>query len=282
MAYIEAHQKLEKHPKLLELCNKTGWNKDEVIGKLLRLWWWTLDYAEDGDLSRYKPQQFLGDLIGNPKDNLTPEMLYKYLQDTNFIEINGLIHDWLDYAGHYLHAKYHSSNIKKWKEIRKKYKAYLRSAFRRPLGPNNLTLPNLTLPNLTIISQIEDLLRQFPILLQEKIKIYWDRARNKNKSKVITDGRRLTMLNELFNARSRCNNDEIFKAGLEAAIGYDAPNINYINAVIKNKITKKPLEKRTDYKLPTNLVGGLVKDILTKKDIFKGGAKEDIKKIFKE
>lgn len=90
------------------------------------------------------------------------------------------------------------------------------------------------------ISQIEALLKLFPSILQTHIKTYWDRARLKNKSKIITDGRRLTMLNELYNAYQLCNDQQLFSYALETAIRYDAPNIGYINAVIKNKKTEKP------------------------------------------
>ena len=90
------------------------------------------------------------------------------------------------------------------------------------------------------IPQIEALLKLFNSTLQTHIKTYWDRARLKNKSKVITDGRRLTMLNELYNTYQRCNDPQLFSYALETAIRYDAPNIGYIDAVIKNRKIQKP------------------------------------------
>jgi hypothetical protein len=227
--WIESHQDLEGHPKLLDLCNKTGWSIDEAIGKLHRLWWWTLRYAEDGNLSRYKPSQFLVRL----NEKLSPEELYKILQETNFIEKNGLIHDWMDYAGRYLTAKYRTSDPKKLQRIERLYKsAKSRTKVGQPNQPNQPNQDDL------IISQIENLLTQFPKDIQPLIKTYWDRARLKNKSKVITDGRRLTMLNELWNCQERCKNDNLFKYALEGAITHDAPCIGYINAIIKNQKCK--------------------------------------------
>jgi len=172
MAWIESHQDLEDHPKLLLLCTKTGWNLEEAIGNLHRLWWWTLKYAEDGDLSRYDVSQPLGRL--NCK--LSPIELYKVLQETGFIEESGLIHDWLDYAGRYLHSKYHSANPKRWKEIRKKHKAYLKSTFRPPLGPNNRTVP--TLPNLPKTNKVKFL--DFVLLKDEELKKLIDKLGEKN------------------------------------------------------------------------------------------------------
>ena len=156
MPWIESHQKLEKHPKLLDLCEKTGWSKDEAIGKLHRLWWWVLDYAEDGNLSKWTPVQILGDLNGE----IDPEKLYNILKETKFIDENNKIHDWYDFAGNYLHAKYHNSNPLKLKKIQKMYKdnqritkgqkkdAYL------PTLPTYLNLPTYTLRANTLKSSI--------------------------------------------------------------------------------------------------------------------------------
>lgn len=139
MAWIESHQDLEEHPKILMLCNKTGWNLDEAIGKLHRLWWWALKYAEDGDLSKYEPSQFLVRL----NSKLAPEKLYEVLQKANFIEKNGLLHDWLDYAGRYLTSKYRTANPKKLKEIFKKHKTAFSQTKDRLKSDNQDNLPNL-------------------------------------------------------------------------------------------------------------------------------------------
>ena len=135
MAWIESHQKLERHPKLLDLCHKTGWNLDEAIGKLQRLWWWALDFAEDGDLSKFQPVQYLSRLDGAK----LPDELHKILIDTKFLNENDLIHDWLDYAGRYLIAKYRTSNSKRLKAIFKKHKT--------ALNPSKVGLKSGILPN---------------------------------------------------------------------------------------------------------------------------------------
>lgn len=109
---------------------------------------------------------------------------------------------------------------------------------------NSRELPlksKLSISKDNIISQIENLLRLFPTQIQNNIKIYWDRARLKNKSRVITDGRKLTMLNELHNSWQRCNDDNLFNYALEQTITHDAPCIGYVNKVWLNKKTKKPL-----------------------------------------
>lgn len=230
MPWIESHQKLERHPKLSDLCNQTGWSVSETIGKLHQLWWWALDYAEDGDLSRYNPHQFLGHIKGGLKDNLTEENLYLILQNTNFIEKSGLIHDWLDYAGRYLHAKYHSSNPKKWKEIRKKHRVYLKSTFSRPLGPNNL--PNL--PNLTY----NNVVASFPLDIQSLTKEYIELAEKENKTGKILETKKLRLITELYNLYIQSDPAK-FKQALEITIKNQAPNINYVKKVYKNTEKKK-------------------------------------------
>lgn len=85
------------------------------------------------------------------------------------------------------------------------------------------------------ISQVSDLLNQFSNQIKEKAIVYIERNRLKNKSKVITEGRKQTLLLELYNTKERCGNDELFEKALECSINYDACNIGYVGAIIKNK-----------------------------------------------
>ncbi len=89
-----------------------------------------------------------------------------------------------------------------------------------------------------ISSQIENLLSLFPAMIKERIQIYWDNAAQKNKTGIITEGRKLTMLTELYNLMKRTNDDSLFEYALETANRYGVANIGYLGAVIKNKITE--------------------------------------------
>ena len=113
------------------------------------------------------------------------------------------------------------------------------------LSKDNLTKPNLN----NIAEQAKRLFDSFDKNLQNKIEVYIDRVCKKNKSGVITEGRKVTLLNELFTTKDRCNNDEIFGYAMDQAIGRDACNIGYINAIIKNKKTQKPSEGRAYHNL---------------------------------
>ena len=53
MSWIESHQELAQHPKTRRLARMLGVSVPTVIGHLHMLWWWALDYADDGNLDRY-------------------------------------------------------------------------------------------------------------------------------------------------------------------------------------------------------------------------------------
>lgn len=51
MAWIEAHDTLPDHPKVLRAAKMLRLDSDALVGKLLRLWTWALSNREDGILS---------------------------------------------------------------------------------------------------------------------------------------------------------------------------------------------------------------------------------------
>lgn len=50
MAWIESHQSLLTHRKLLHLARELGIQKYQAVGHLESLWWWAIDNATDGSL----------------------------------------------------------------------------------------------------------------------------------------------------------------------------------------------------------------------------------------
>ena len=95
-SWIESHQTLEKHPKLLKLISLTGWTKNETIGILHRLWWWTLAYAEDGDLSKYSSTEVA--LMLDLNETFDKAKLFDILKEAKFLDLDLKVHDWLDFA----------------------------------------------------------------------------------------------------------------------------------------------------------------------------------------
>lgn len=104
MAYIESHQTLRNHPKLKRFVRMLGIDVPTAIGYLHLLWWYCLDYAQDGDITDFGADG-IADACEWPKDSA---VLYTALRDcglregAGFIEeIDGriVLHDWYDYAG---------------------------------------------------------------------------------------------------------------------------------------------------------------------------------------
>lgn len=97
MAWIESHQTLRDHPKTKRLCRLLGVRLPEAIGYLHLLWWWCLDYAQDGKLGRYDAQD-IADGVGWEGD---ATQLVEALVRAGFLEREGdtlVVHDWWDYA----------------------------------------------------------------------------------------------------------------------------------------------------------------------------------------
>lgn len=98
MAWIESHQELARHPKTKRFARLIDASLPAAVGHLHFLWWWAMDYAQDGDLSRYDEYD-IADACGWKGDE---KQIVNALIEAGFIdeEEDGLvIHDWFDYAG---------------------------------------------------------------------------------------------------------------------------------------------------------------------------------------
>jgi len=104
--WIESHPGMENHPKLLHLCQLTGWDKDTAVGKLHRFWWWCTSYAEDGDLRKYGVSS-INSQFGLPLDS-DCLFLARFIDRRPYLRV----HDWWDYFGRYLKLKYRNNSKK--------------------------------------------------------------------------------------------------------------------------------------------------------------------------
>jgi hypothetical protein len=98
MAYIESHQELDRHPKTGRAARYLGISRVTMIGHLHVLWHWALDYAADGDISRYEAEEIAEAAMweGDPHEFL------RALIEAGFVDHDGnemVLHDWGDYAG---------------------------------------------------------------------------------------------------------------------------------------------------------------------------------------
>lgn len=98
MAWIESHQSLATHRKLLKLCALLSARKPTVIGHLHLLWWWCLDNAPSGDLTDID-SHIIADVMCWELD---PDKLVSFLVEAGWLDDkNGklTVHDWHDFAG---------------------------------------------------------------------------------------------------------------------------------------------------------------------------------------
>jgi len=115
MAWIESHQHLADHPKTRKLARILDISKPTTIGHLHCLWWWALDYADDGILSDFDT---LDIAIGAEWEG-DPDQFVSALTRAGFVDdIDGVlsIHDWEDYAGKLVNRR--RKNAKRMRDAR--------------------------------------------------------------------------------------------------------------------------------------------------------------------
>jgi hypothetical protein len=95
MPWIESHTTLARHPKALRLSRRLGVSLPAAIGHLHLLWWWALEYAQEGDLSGFDAEEIALSCAWEGE----PEHLLESLKACGFVDGCGAIHDWHDYAG---------------------------------------------------------------------------------------------------------------------------------------------------------------------------------------
>ena len=155
MAWIESHQSLLRHPKVSRFARILGISKAEAIGRLHMLWWWSLDFAQDGDLSRYDPD----DIAETSDWSGDPNLFVTALIQSGFCDDNPLrIHDWNDYAGRLMERR--EKNAERQRISRKNIgvrfeqstqarDVRVTSQVRHIATVPNRTVPNSTVPNST-------------------------------------------------------------------------------------------------------------------------------------
>jgi hypothetical protein len=112
LSWIRSDKALLSHPKTAHLKVLLKIELDAVIGRLHMLWWWCLDYALDGDLSKHPPK-VIQDACGIP---------IRDLMRAGFVDSRPRtrIHDWWDNQGNYLKVRFRDQpDI--WQRIKQSY-----------------------------------------------------------------------------------------------------------------------------------------------------------------
>jgi hypothetical protein len=117
MAWIEFHQSLVSHPKTKRLARRLGLPIPATVGYLACFWCWCLEYAQDGNLSRYDAGELADAAMYQGEDS---EGFVIALIEAGFLEkADGLqVHDWHDYAGRLVERR--AANAKRMKDARAK------------------------------------------------------------------------------------------------------------------------------------------------------------------
>lgn len=116
MAWLESHTVLIRHRKLVALAKDLRIRKSYAMGHLHGLWHTALEQQEDGFLSNWT-ESMIADAADYPGD--APQFV-ALLRKHKWLDGDLKIHDWWQYAGPYLRAKYKKSP-EKWQGIRSRY-----------------------------------------------------------------------------------------------------------------------------------------------------------------
>ncbi len=99
MAWIESNQTLLHHPKTSRMARLLGIQRVHAVGHLHALWYFGLDHAQQGDLSRYDAF----DLAAAAEWDGDPQLFTDAIVSAGFIDRSEdgslCLHDWYDYAG---------------------------------------------------------------------------------------------------------------------------------------------------------------------------------------
>jgi hypothetical protein len=118
--WIPSHQSLRNHPKKDRLAELlfNGTTPNDVAdyaaaGVLHYLWYWALDYAQDGDLTRFTDRQ----IAKGCRWEGDPRTLLSGLTQSGFVDDDRHIHDWHEYAGKLLEQRERDKQrVKNWRE----------------------------------------------------------------------------------------------------------------------------------------------------------------------
>ena len=83
MAWIESHQEIWRHPKTKKLARLLKISVPTAVGYLHGLWYWAMDFAQDGDISKYDPEDIADAVLwDDPAD-----MLLNAFVEAGFVDV---------------------------------------------------------------------------------------------------------------------------------------------------------------------------------------------------
>lgn len=143
--WIESHQSIRNHPKFKKAARLCGINEFEMIGRVHCLWWWALDYAPDGDITKYSVDDIESAVDWTGEHG----KFYRSLIDCGFSGHTGLIdeldgviviHDWHTYAGKLIDRRLEDAERKRQNRM-KKSEGHPEDGAQTARVPNQPTVP---------------------------------------------------------------------------------------------------------------------------------------------
>lgn len=148
MVWIESHAALKDHPKTRKLARLLNVSLAAAIGHLHGLWWWAMEYAEDGDLHRYDAAEIAaGGLWEGDPAIFIDSLCEAGLMDGTTGSNNLAIHDWMDYAGRLVEIRRRKADSMK---LKRAATLPARAVTVTARAVTNRTQPYPTQPDLTV------------------------------------------------------------------------------------------------------------------------------------
>lgn len=145
--WIESHQSLRNHPKVKKAARIAGVSECEMIGLLHYLWWWSMDYAPDGDLTKYTDADIEDAVDWKGERGLFVKSLVEcsFNGHSGLIDVgtkkNRKIHDWYEYAGKLIERRAEDAERKR-NARRKPSTGHPQDGDQTAYVPNQPTIPN--------------------------------------------------------------------------------------------------------------------------------------------
>ncbi|AFM42987.1 hypothetical protein Desaci_4125 [Desulfosporosinus acidiphilus SJ4] len=153
MAWIPSNQEIARHPKTKRLARLLGVSLPTTVGHLHFLWWWALDFAQDGNLTEFDAF----DLAAASEWDGDEKMFAVALISSGWIDGNPEdpdgpkhIHDWKEYTGKLIEKREEDAARKR--EDREKKRLQKTKHFKIPSDTSSSSTEKIPLPN-TSMSQ---------------------------------------------------------------------------------------------------------------------------------
>jgi len=236
VAWIESNQEVGRHPKTKKLAKLLDISVVTAVGHLHYLWWWALDYAEEGTIGKFDESDIAEAVMwaGNHHSFVEALVQAGFVDRT---ESDLLIHDWFEYAGRLLVQKQMkrektNERVKRFRDNKSEKTCNADektcNAPTVPTKPTKLTVPDPTVPKLNIINIIIPREGEHTIGTEA---VDWAQ---KNWGRVIPKGEAdaIVALCEEFSASGSEDPDTVVIEGLKYCLDADVRNVSYLRGIL--------------------------------------------------